>query len=228
MGPNAVGKCLAESIGTFALIFIGAGSICINQFTGGQPGLLGIALAHGLTIAVMVSATGHVSGGHLNPAVTFGALVTRRIAPALAVAYVVAQLAGAVVAGALLRKVFGDTVWGPVHLGATALNDEVSPGAGFAVEAVLTFFLMFVVCGTGMDPRGPKLGGLAIGGAVALDILLGGPLTGASMNPARTFGPAMAAGFWAHHWLYWAGPLLGAAAAGLLYDKLVAPPDAKP
>lgn len=225
MGPNAVGKCLAECIGTFALIFIGAGSICASQLPGVQSGLVGVALAHGLTIAVMASATGHISGGHLNPAVTLGAAVTRRIAPALAVAYVLSQLIGAVVAAFILRRAFGQGVWGPVGLGTPQLGNGIGDFGGFAIETILTFFLVFVVFGTGIDARGPKIGGLAIGAAVCLDILMGGPLTGAAMNPARALGPALAAGVWEHHWVYWAGPLLGGAMAGLVYDKLVAPRD---
>lgn len=226
MGPNAIGKCLAEGIGTFALIFIGAGSICAGQLPGVGSGLVGVALAHGLTIAVMASATGHISGGHLNPAVTFGALVTRRIAPALALGYVAAQLVGALVAAYILKRAFVGT-WALVGLGTPQLDNGVGPFGGFAIEAILTFFLVFVVFGTGMDARGPKIGGLAIGGAVCLDILMGGPLTGAAMNPARALGPAMAGGVWENHWVYWAGPLLGGAMAGLVYDKVVAPPDVK-
>jgi len=222
VGPNAIQKCAAEFIGTFALIFIGAGAIHLTAFPDIGQTLLGIALAHGLTIAVMVSATGHISGGHLNPAVTFGAMVTKRINAPLGIAYMIAQLAGAVVAAWILTQMFDPAVSAKVHLGTPEPGHGFTPRATFFLESILTFFLVFVVFGTGMDSRGPKIGGLAIGLTVTLDILLGGPLTGASMNPARSFGPALIGGYWTAHWAYWAGPMLGGAVAGLLYDKFVA------
>lgn len=203
---------VAEFIGTFALIFVGVAAI-----NAAKSDLLAIALAHGLTIAVMASATGHISGGHLNPAVTFGALIANKLKPDLAVLYILAQLAGAVSAGLLARVLFSAAV---VQAGTPNLAPDVGAWVGIAVEAVLTFFLVFVVFGTGIDGRGPKIGGLAIGLTVALDILAGGPVTGAAVNPARTFGPALAVGFWSHHAVYWIGPLLGGGLAGALYGHL--------
>lgn len=222
MGPNALPKCLAEMIGTFALIFVGAGAIMLNSLSPGTHSLLAIALAHGLTIAVMVSATGHISGGQLNPAVTMGALVGRKISLPLGLAYMLAQLLGAVLAAFLLMQFFHPDIVEKAKLGTPMPNPQLfSAKAAFGLEAILTFFLVFVVFGTGIDPKGPKIGGLAIGLTVTLDILIGGPLSGAAMNPARTFGPALAGGFWTHHWVYWAGPMLGGAAAGLLYDRVI-------
>ena len=213
-------KALAEFVGTLALIFVGAGSILINQMTGGGVGLPGIALAHGLAIAVMVSAIGHISGGHINPAVTFGALLLRRISPPQAAAYVIAQLAGGVTGALLLAPLFDARTRQAVQLGTPALGPTVTTGQAILFEAIATFFLVFVVCATGIDERGAfkAVAGFPIGLTVTMDILAGGPLTGAAMNPARAFGPALVAGYWPNHWVYWVGPLLGAGIAALLYS----------
>jgi MIP family channel proteins len=220
MNQSLLKKCVAEFIGTFALIFIGVGAINNNSIAAGV-GLLGIALAHGLTIGVMVSATGGISGGHLNPAVTFGLLVGGKISLMDAVAYWVAQLAGGAAAGFLLVSIFGANGVAIVAAGTPDLGKDVAQGTGIIVEAVLTFFLVFVVYGSAVDVRAPKIGGLAIGATIALDILFGGPLTGGSMNPARTFGPALASGHWNNHIVYWAGPMLGGALAGLIYGQFL-------
>ncbi|SRR5581483_266672 len=203
---------IAEFIGTFALIFVGIGAINVAQGS-----LLAIAFAHGLTIAVMVSATGHISGGQLNPAVTLGVLLGRKMSFGAAIGYWIAQLAGATAAALICLSLFGHDV---VKGGTPALTN-LSPTQGIVVEAILTFFLVFVVYGTAVDPRAPKIGGLAIGLTVTLDILFGGPLTGAAMNPARVFGPALAANFWPFHYVYWVGPMLGGAVAGLLYSNVL-------
>lgn len=211
-------KAIAEFIGTFALIFIGAGSIVA---TGGSD-LLTIALAHGLTIAVMASATGHISGGHFNPAITLGALVGRQIPSRLAIAYWIAQLLGALVAATVLLGIFPPAQWQATILGTPFLGPDVGIATGILVEAVLTFFLVFVVYGTAIDPKTPfRAGGLAIGLTVALDILMGGPLTGAAMNPARWFGPALASGTFDDAIVWWVGPILGGTAAGLLYGYVL-------
>lgn len=214
-------RAAAELVGTFALIFVGAGSIA-TAATIGDPSLIGIALAHGLTIAVMVSAVGHISGGHFNPAVTFGFLVTRRIDARLAAVYWLAQLAGATVAALLLRWILPATTVDRVELGAPALGGGVGAGAGLVLEAILTFFLVWVVFATAADPRGTfkSIAGLAIGLTITADILIGGPLTGAAVNPARAFGPQLVQGFWSDGWIYYVGPLLGGAAAALAYDRL--------
>jgi len=226
MVSDSIRKATAEFIGAFALVFIGAGAIVS---TGGSDLLL-IALAHGLTIGVMVSAMGHISGGHFNPAVTFGALVGRQIGARLAVVYWAAQVLGGLVAALLLLGIFPAPSWGPSHLGTPALgvfpptNVAVGAGAGILIEAVLTFFLAFAVYGTGIDPKGTfhAVGGFAIGSTVALDIMMGGPLTGA-MNPARWLGTAVASGFLDNGYVYVLGPLLGGAAAGLVYATLFLP-----
>lgn len=207
---------LAEFIGTFALIFIGAGSIVAAPLA--ASGLVGVALAHGLTIAVMVSATAAVSGGHLNPSVTVGFLLTGRIGPVDALGYIVSQCLGGIAAAALLLALLPAQARAAA-VGVTALADGVSPLSGLLIEAVLTFFLMFVIYGTAADRRAPKVGGLFIGLTIALDILMGGPFTGGAMNPARHLGPALFAGtaFTAQLWIYWLGPILGASAAALIY-----------
>ena len=220
MNPKLLQQCVAEFIGTFALIFVGIGAIYNAGTAGAGMGLLGVALAHGLTIAVMVSATGGISGGHLNPAVTFGVLVGGKTSLPQAVAYWIAQLAGGAAAGFLLMALFAGNVPTAAEIvskGTPDLGPNISAGQGIVIEAVLTFFLVFVVYGSAVDSRAPRIGGLAIGLTVALDILFGGPLTGAAMNPARTFGPALASGHWNHHLVYWVGPLLGGGAAGLIY-----------
>ena len=212
---------VAEFIGAFTLIFVGAGSIMAAAGVR-DPTLIGIALAHGLAIAVMVSAVGHISGGHFNPAVTLGFLVTRRLAPLLAVVYWVAQFGGAAVAALILKWVFPDAAVDATKLGSPALNSAVSSGAGVAVELILTFFLVWVIFATAADSRGTfkSIAGLAIGFTITLDILMGGPLTGAAMNPARAFGPELVQNFWGAAWIYYVGPALGAVAAAMLYELL--------
>jgi aquaporin TIP len=207
----------AEFVGAFALIFVGVGSIALGDAGGG---LVGVALAHGLVIAVMASAVGHISGGHFNPAVTFGFLVTRRIDPLLAVVYWVSQLLGAIAGALLVRACFPDAL--DTAPGVPVLANGVGAGQGVLLEAILTFFLVWVIFATAADPRGTfkSIAGLAIGLTITLDILAGGPLTGAAMNPARAFGPELVEGVWDDAWVYWIGPLLGGGAAALAYEML--------
>lgn len=213
---------VAEFLGTFALCFIGAGSICVNQWSAGSVGLLGIAIAHGTVLAVMISALGHISGGHFNPAVTLGVLTAGKINGQQAVSYLFAQLAGASLAGFLLRFIVPEQAWQPVHLGTPSLGPGISVVQALTVEAVLTFFLVLAVCGTALDPRGSwnAVSGFGIGTVLIFDILVGGPITGAAMNPARTFGPALASGYWDHHLVYWLGPLTGGILAAFLYHRV--------
>ncbi len=211
---NKLSACIAEAIGTFALIFVGIGAIKAD------PGLLGVALAHGLTIAVMVSATGAISGGHLNPAVTFGLLVGGKIDLKGAISYWVSQLAGATLAGFVCYGLFSRAV---VIAGTPQLGPNTTPLAGIVIEAITTFFLVFVVYGTAVDPRAPKIGGLAIGLTITIGILFAGPLTGGAINPARVFGPALAVSFWDAHYVYWLGPMIGGALAGLVYKGFLWP-----
>ena len=215
---------LAELIGTFTLIFIGAGAILADVMTGGKVGLTGIALAHGVAIATMVSAAGHLSGGHFNPAVTSAFVATGRMAVGTGLAYVAAQLVGALLGAFFLMAAFPEAVRKTAMLGVPALAQGVSSGTGIVVEAILTFFLVFVIFGTAVDARGPKAaGGLFIGLVIAMDILAGGALTGAAMNPARAFGPAFFAGAWTNQAVYWIGPLLGGVVAGWLYHSIYQP-----
>lgn len=204
---------LAEFVGTFALVFVGVGAIK----TAGHD-VLGVALAHGLTIAAFVSATLHISGGQLNPAVTFGLLCGGHMTIAKAIRYWTAQLLGGFSAALICLGLFGRDV---VVTGTPQLAINLNPWQGILVEAILTFFLVFVVYGTAVDSRSRSLAGFAIGSTITLDILFGGPLTGAAMNPARVFGPALAANFWHDHYVYWIGPFVGAAVGGLVYGLLM-------
>lgn len=221
--PDDLRKAIAEFVGAFALIFVGAGSIVANSLTNGAVGLVGIALAHGLTIGTMVSAVGHISGAHLNPAVTLGFLVTRRITARLSVIYIVSQLLGGIVAALLLNGIFPSSSVSASKLGATLVHGDIGVGMAVLVEIVLTFLLVLVIFGTAVDSRGPKLGGMAIGLVITLAVFVGGPLTGASLNPTRTLGPALVGGYWADHWVYWIGPAVGAVLAALLYHHIFMP-----
>jgi MIP family channel proteins len=210
----------AEFLGTFTLCFIGQGAVVMQQATGGGS-LLVVAAAHGLALAVMISALGAWSGGHLNPAVTLGFVVTRRMSLTSAITYWVSQLSGAIAASFLLRAVVPGEAGEAVHYGVPLLAAGVSVSQGLLIEFVLTFFLVTAVWGTTVDERAPKIGGLGIGLAVLMDMLVGGPLTGAAMNPARAFGAACASGVWTHHWVYWLAPMLGGVAAARVYKSLM-------
>jgi MIP family channel proteins len=219
--PRAVAPVVAEMAGTFLFFFVGIGAVATLGSIGATDGggsLLVVALAHGVVLAVLVSALGAVSGGHFNPAVTFGVWVAGKMPWRRGLSYVVAQLIGALLAAWSLRLVF------PANTAGTpALGTGISPLAGIMVEAVLTVILLIAVFGTAIDPRAPKIGGLAIGFAIAADILMGGPLTGAAMNPARWFGPAAVSGLWDNWYVWIIGPLVGAAIAALAYRYLFGP-----
>ena len=206
---------LAEFVGTFALIFVGIGAIK----TAGHD-VLGVALAHGLTIAAFVCATLHISGGNFNPAVTFGLLCGGHMNLPQAVRYWCAQLLGGFLAALICLGLFGRDV---VVMGTPQLAINLTSVQGIVVEAILTFFLVFVIYGTAVDQRsrGAAVAGFAIGATITLDILFGGPLTGAAMNPARVFGPALAAWFWHDHYVYWIGPLIGGALGGFVYGLVI-------
>jgi MIP family channel proteins len=213
--------CASELIGTFVLVLIGVGAVNgakADAQTGADH--LAIATAFGVAVAVMVAATGHISGAHINPAVTLSLLMAGKIKAADAAAYWASQLVGAVLAALALEALLGK---GAAAAGATTVATNLSLAQGVAIEAVLTFILVLVVFGTAVDMRAQKMPALFIGATVAADILVGGPFTGASMNPARSFGPALIGGEWDHHWVYWVGPLIGGALAGLLYTTLFLP-----
>jgi len=209
----------AEFIGTFALVFIGGGAIITSPMLQVQAAVVNIAFAHGLILALMVSATMRISG-HLNPAVTAGFLVTRRIEPMMAVVYWIAQISGAIIAAYALKALFPPMLATSLKLGAQSISADINMIQAISLEAIATFFLVFVVFGTAVDPRGPKVGGFAIGLTVTAGILAIGPLTGGSMNPARSFGPAIVAHVFEGQTAYWIGPLLGGIVAALLYEKL--------
>jgi MIP family channel proteins len=215
---------IAEFIGTFTLIFIGVGAIAGNVLNNGATGLTGIALAHGLAIAVMVSATAAISGGHLNPAVTIGLLSARKIDLTNAIGYVFAQCLGGITAAFLIKLCIPATVLVNAGMGTPAVAQGITPFAAFITEIILTFFLVFVVYGTAVDKRAPKVGGLFIGLTVALDILMGGPISGAAMNPARHLGPALLGGGLDNIWLYWAGPVIGGILAAQVYSLTLEKP----
>jgi len=215
---------VAEAVGALALIFLGAGATIADQLSDGKVGIVGIALAHGLAIATMVAAAGHISGGHFNPAVTLAFLVTGRLSASRSIWYVLAQLGGAVFAAWLLSVSFPAGAREATGLGTPVLADGLRATVGVLVEAVLTFFLVFVIFGVAVDARGQRAtAGLAIGLVIAMDILAGGVLTGGAMNPARAFGPALVAGRWANHLVWWIGPALGAVAAAWTYQWLLHP-----
>ena len=207
---------LAEFIGTFALIFVG-----VSAIANGAGNLTSIALAHGLTIATMVTATAAVSGGHLNPAVTFGAFLAKKIDLANAIGYFVVQLLGGIFAASLVKLAVPANLLEATNMGTPGLGEGVSPLNGVAMEFFLTFFLVFVIFGSAIDARAPKVGGLFIGLTVALDIMAAGPISGAAMNPARHLGPALLGGGLDNIWVYWVGPLLGGAAAALVYHHFL-------
>jgi aquaporin TIP len=237
MDFDPIRRGFAEFVGTFTLIFIGAGSILTldnllgaqgNSTTLGVYGTLVFAFAHGLAIAVMVSAVGHISGGHFNPAVTLGFFITRRLAPTLALVYWSVQLLGATAAALLLRWFYPENVRAATHLGAPALGGGISVWQGVVIEGVLTFFLVWVVFATAADPGGTfkSIAGLAIGLTITLDILMGGALTGAAMNPARAFGPELVSRDWTNAWVWYVGPLVGGGIAALAYEWLYLRPSA--
>ncbi|MBK6910734.1 MAG: MIP family channel protein [bacterium] len=212
-------KMLAEFVGTFALIFIGVGAIVSDHLTNGAVGLTGIALAHGLTIAIMAAATGAISGGHLNPAVSFGALLTGNMNAKEFAGYVAAQCLGAIAASSLLMSALPKLALDAVNYGIPAVGESATPGMAVIAEIVLTFILVYVIFGTAVDKRAPKMGGLFIGLAVTVDIFMGGPISGAAMNPARWLGPALLSGDFQNAWVYWVGPLAGGALGAVVYSS---------
>lgn len=210
---------VAEFVGVFALVFVGGGSIMMGRYTTAATPLILAATAHGLILAVMVTATMRISG-HLNPAVTIGFLATRRIEPLMAAIYLVAQVLGAILAAYALKGVVPAALFEATRGGGQAIASDVTLGQAFALEMIATFFLTFVVFGTAVDPDAPKVGGFAIGLTVAADILAIGPLTGGSMNPARSIGPAVASGIFEGQAVYWAGPIVGSIIAAVVYEFL--------
>ncbi len=215
---------LAELIGTFALVFAGPGSAAVDHASGGAVGDVGIGLAFGFTVMAMIYALGHISGCHINPAVTIAFLALRRISPGRAAGYIAAQLTGAVLAGLAIVAI----VSGEGDAGAT-LPRIGGADAALWSEIILTFFLGLVIFGVATDYRAEgTLAGLAIGGWVAVAATGWGPIANASMNPARSFGPAVAANEWNSHWVYWVGPIAGTILAAIVYELLRDPAESQP
>lgn len=222
-------KLAAEFIGAFTIIFIAVGSICADQYLGAATqtkiGWLGAAVAYGLAYAAMVIVLGHVSGGHFNPAVTIGFWVVKRLGTFQAVAYSIVQLLAASAAAYLIRLIIPDTTWRPVALGAPVLAQDFTRLHAMALEAALTFFVVFVVfatAGDDVDSAPGGVAGLAVGLTIVMGALFGGPFTGAAMNPARAFGPALVAPHWQNQGVYWVGTLFGAIIAAFVSERLFA------
>ncbi len=213
---------LAELIGTFTLVFIGAGAGALAGGPGGG-GLVGGALAHGIALMVIIYAWGPFSGAHVNPAVTFGLVIAGKISWERALYYWVAQFLGAALAALLLGYLVGVGTGLGATTGSLSVGPTADPIKAAIVEAVITFFLVCAVFGTGVSGRNGNAVGVAIGFVLSMGILMAGPLTGGSMNPARTFGPALATGDFSYLWIYLVGPLVGAAAAAILYDRVYLP-----
>lgn len=217
--PSLARRLVAEALGTFAFVFVGAAVVVVN---GGFPnsgiGLLGIALAHAVALSVMITATMTISGGHLNPAVTLGLLATRRIDPVSAAAYIVTQLVAAVGAAFMVKALLPIGAVRSALVGVPVIAGSMSLSQAIGLELILTFFLMSAVYGTAVSPDAPRVGGFGIGLVLLFDILVGGPLTGAAMNPARAFGPALVSGEWVGHIVYWIGPVAGAVLAAVLWE----------
>lgn len=212
--PSLTRRAAAEFIGAFALVFAGCGAAVTNAANDGALGTVGIAAAFGLVIMAMIYATGHLSGAHINPAVTIAFATTRHFPVRDSFAYIGAQVVGASAAALVLLAAWPDQ---PAQLGATVPSVDIP--VALLYEALLTAILMFVIMAVATDTRAVgAAAALAIGGTVALDAIFGGPITGASMNPARSFGPALASGTWTDFWVYIAGPLIGAVAGALAYQ----------
>ena len=212
--PGLLRRSVAEGLAAFALVFAGCGAVVTNATHQGALGAVGVSLVFGLVIMVMIYATGHLSGAHINPAVTIAFTITRHFPGRDAIAYIGAQLLGATAGALLLLAAWSSK---PAHLGTTL--PSVGTGTALVYEIVLTAFLMFVIIAVATDTRAVgAAAAIAIGGTVGLDALFGGPITGASMNPARSFGPALASGTWTHFWIYIVGPVIGAALGAFAYQ----------
>jgi MIP family channel proteins len=212
---------VAEFIGTFAFVFISVGIITADQMLSGRLGLLPIALASGLSLAGMMSATAALSGGHLNPAITFGLLLARKIDRATALSYVFSQCLGALVAMLVLQFAMPTMSLASIWFGTPRLGLNISAFQAIAMEFVLTFILMFIFYGTMVDQRAPKMGGLFVGLMSSVGLLVAGPISGGAFNPARHFGPALVSGNFDDFWIYWIAPAAGAALAALLYNLIL-------
>jgi len=214
-------RSVAEALGTFALIFFGCGAVVMGSLPGAGFGLLGVALVHAVVLGVMITATMHISGGHLNPAVTLGLWSAKRVDAPTAMAYLLAQLIGGALGALVLRYLFPPGITELGTLGTPMLANAVSVPRGILIEAALTFFLVSAVFGTAVSPDAPKVGGFGIGLVLFFDIMVGGTMTGAAMNPARAFGPALVSGNWFAQPVWWVGPILGGIVAAQLWERVL-------
>lgn len=226
MNPKVLRPLVAEFIGTALFVFLGVGSIVVNAASNNALGALGTALVHGVGLSVLVTMTMAISGGHLNPAVSVSLWLTQKIDGRTLGQYVLVQILGAVVGALLVKGLFPTMAARVTSLGTPQLSGTLGLFEGIAIEALLTFFLVSAVFGTAVSPQAPKVGGFGIGLALFVGALVGGALTGAAMNPARAFGPALVAWEWHGQAVYWIGPLLGATAAGALWKFVLLPRDA--
>jgi len=223
---NLAQKLIAEFFGTFTIVLVITGAICADGYltATGRPalGVLGLAAAYGTAIGIMATAAGHISGGHFNPAVTIGLWVTRRFGSIDTVLYWAAQLLGAMAGAYTIKSIVSDSVWEPVALGTPALAPDFLRTHAMALEGVTTWLWVFVFFATFVDTQGAsdRIAVFAVGLAAAMGTLLAYPFTGAAMNPARAFGPAVASGHWTNHGVYWVGPLFGGVLAGFMYDRI--------
>jgi len=219
--PSLARRSVAEALGTFALVFFGCGAVVTSPLPGAGFGLLGIALVHAVVLGVMVTATMNISGGHINPAVTIGLWSVRRVDGATALSYIAAQLVGAVLGALCLKLLLPAGVTQIGTLGTPALASAFNLVDGMLLEGVMTFFLVSAVFGTAVAPDAPKVGGFAIGLVLFFDIMVGGTMTGAAMNPARAFGPALVSGTWFAQPVWWIGPILGGIVAAQLWERVL-------
>lgn len=215
-------RAFVEALGIFFFVFVGAGSVITAHAAGlGITSLLVIAIANGIGLALAISFTMNISGGHINPAVTIAALINNKIKLNDAIVYIIAQVVGAVIAGLLLIALF-PTLGSAVNYGSPSLSASTTVMSGILLETVMTFFLVTAVFLTAVDRRAPRIAGFGVGLTVVMDVLVGGPFTGAAMNPARAIGPMLASGFLSNWYVYWIGPILGAIIAALVYKYFIA------
>jgi len=223
---NLARRLIAEFLGTFAVMFVSVGAVCAIQYLVPDPrsaaSLVAIALAYGLAVAIAVTALGHISGGHFNPAVTIGFWVTQRLGSLSSILYCAAQLLGAAAASFFVKWIAPESSWEQVALGTPALAPDFTRMHAMILEAAITFLVVLVVFATTVDVRRAfdNVAGFATGLTVTIGVLVAYPFTGGAMNPARAFGPAFASRHWTNHGVYWVGPLLGGLVAGSLYDRL--------
>jgi aquaporin TIP len=218
MGEQLMKRLIVEFIGPFALCFMGIGAIAL---TGGQD-IVAIALAHGLAIGLCIMAAGHISGGFFNPAVTVGMIVTRKVNPQVGGLFIIAQLLGALAGTLVIFSVFPESVREAVGDGVPAVGAGFSNGNALIAEIVATFFLLFVIFGVAIDNRTTSgINGLVIGLTISMAILATGSVSGAALNPARWFGPAVAGGHWDNWWIWIVGPILGAVLGALLFNDIL-------